>query len=80
MNNSDVLKLEIAEVEENSLGPEYSDVDVMHISRNATREGRNIFEVFREREREREKKESIWSQASGDGGLTVKSKGGRKKR
>ena len=43
MNNSGVLKLEIAEVEENSLGPEYSDVDVKHILRNATREGRNIF-------------------------------------
>ena len=34
------------ELEDYSLGPEYSDVDVKHIFRNATREGRNIFEVF----------------------------------
>ena len=51
VNNSNVSKLEIAEVEENSLGPEYSDVDVKHIVRNATMEGRNIFEVFSVREK-----------------------------
>ena len=50
MNNSECIKLEIAEVEHYSLGPEYSDVDVKHILRNATREGRNIFEVFKMKE------------------------------
>ena len=40
VNNSDVLKLEIAEVKVNSLGPEHSDVNVKHMLRNATREGR----------------------------------------
>ena len=43
MNNSECIKLEIAEVEDYSLGPEYSDVDVKHILRNATREGRFFF-------------------------------------
>ena len=33
-------------IEEISLGPEYSDIDVKHILRNATREGRTIFEIF----------------------------------
>ena len=51
VNNSDVLKLEIAEEDENSLGPECSHVDVKHIVRNATREGRNIFESFSVREK-----------------------------
>ena len=45
-NNSDRIKLEIDEVEDYSLGPEYSDVDVKHILRNTTREGRQNFEVF----------------------------------
>ena len=31
LNNIDVLKLEIAEVEKNSLAPECSDVDVKHV-------------------------------------------------
>ena len=39
-------KKEIDEVEDCSLGPEYSDVDVKHILRNATGESGNIFEVF----------------------------------
>ena len=43
MNSSQVFKVEIAEVEECSLGPEYSDVDVKHTLRSATREGRRIF-------------------------------------
>ena len=46
VNNSDCIKLEIDEVEDCSLGLEYSGVDVKHILRNATREGRNMFEVF----------------------------------
>ena len=33
------------------LGPEYSDVDVRHMLRNATREGRNFFEVFSVKEK-----------------------------
>ena len=44
--NSDSIILEINEVEDYSLSTEYSDVDVKHLSRNATREGRTIFEVF----------------------------------
>ena len=40
MNNSDCTKLEIDEVEDCSLGPEYSDVNVKLIAKNATREGR----------------------------------------
>ena len=59
-----VLKLEIAEMEQYTVGPEYSDV---------TWEVRRIFEVSNVR-----KKASIWSQASGHG-MTVKCKGGRKK-
>ena len=43
VNNSDCFKFEIAEVEDYSLGLEYSDFDVRHVLRNATREGRNIF-------------------------------------
>ena len=50
MNNSECTKLEIAEVEECSLGPEYADVDVKHFLRNATRGGRNFFEVFKVKE------------------------------
>ena len=52
VNNRECAKLEIAEVEECSLGPGYSDVDVRHTMCNATREGRNIFEVFVERKGE----------------------------
>ena len=44
VNNSYCLKkLDIDEVEECSLGPEYADVDVKQVLRNATREGRHIF-------------------------------------
>ena len=48
VNNSDCVKLEIDEVEVYSLDPEYSDVDVKHMLRNATREGGQIlkFSVF----------------------------------
>ena len=46
MNNSECIQLDIDEVEECSLGPECADIDVKQIFRNATREGRNIFEVF----------------------------------
>ena len=46
MNNSECIKLESAEVEDCSSAPKYSDVDVKRILRNATDEGRNIFEVF----------------------------------
>ena len=46
VNKSEVIKFEIADVEDYSLGPEYSDVDVKKSLRHATREGRNIFEVF----------------------------------
>ena len=60
MTLADVLKLEIAEVEENSLCPEYSDLDVKHILRIATREGRNIFKVFSVREKEKHLVASKW--------------------
>ena len=46
VNNSDCKKLEIDEVEVCSLGPEYSDVDVKHVLRTVTREGRFVFEDF----------------------------------
>ena len=46
VNNSDCIKLEIDEVEDYSLGLEYSDVDVKHILRNTTREDKKNFEVF----------------------------------
>ena len=60
VNNSQVFKVEIAEVEECSLGPEYSDVDVKHILRSATREGRRIFEVFSVREKGEHPVASKW--------------------
>ena len=47
VNNSECIQLDIDEVEECSLGPEYADIDVKKILRKATREGRNIFEVFK---------------------------------
>ena len=46
VNNSRCQKMEIAEVEDYSFGPEYSSVDVKHIFRNSTREGMTCFEVF----------------------------------
>ena len=49
--NSECINLEVAEVEGYSLGPEYSDVDVKHITRNATREGRHKLEVFSVKEK-----------------------------
>ena len=42
VNNSECKKLDIEEVEECSLEPEYADIDVKQILRKATREGRNI--------------------------------------
>ena len=51
VNNNDCIKLEIDEVEDCSLGPEYSDVDVKHTLRNAPRECRNIFEAFSVKEK-----------------------------
>ena len=50
VNNSDYMKLEIDEVEDYSLGPEYSD-DVKHFLRSATREGMKTFEVFSVKEK-----------------------------
>ena len=66
VNNSECIKLGIAEVEDCSLGPEFSDVVVKRILRNATRNGRTIFEVF-----------SV--KASGDG-MIVKDEGNSKRR
>ena len=51
VNNCDCIKLEIDEVDEYFLGPEYSDVDVKHVVRDATREGRTFFEVFSVKEK-----------------------------
>ena len=51
VNNSECIQLDIDEVEEYSLGPEYADIDVKQISRKATREDRNIFEVFKVEEK-----------------------------
>ena len=50
VNNSECIQLGIDEVEACSLGPEYADIDVKQILRKATREGRNIFEVFKVKE------------------------------
>ena len=47
VNNSECFKLEIAEVEECSLGSEYADVDVKQISRKATKEGRHFLKSSR---------------------------------
>ena len=47
-------------MEEYFLGPEFSDVDVKHVSRNATREGRNIFEVFSVKEQGEHPVASKW--------------------
>ena len=47
-------------MEEYSLGPEYSDVDVMHILRNAAREGRKIFEIFGVKEKGEQLVASKW--------------------
>ena len=60
VNNSELIKLAIAEVEENSLGPEFSDVDVKQMLRNATRESKNIFEVFSVREKGEHPVASRW--------------------
>ena len=49
-------------MEECSLGPENSDIDVKQFSSEATGQGRNIFEVFKVKEKAR-----CWSQANGDG-------------
>ena len=51
MNNIVCFQLDIDEVEECSLDPEYADIDVTQILRKATREGRNIFEVFKVKEK-----------------------------
>ena len=73
MNNSNVLKLEIAEVKENSLGPEYSSTWSIFQEMRQGKAGTFLkFTV-------REKKASIQSQATCDG-MTVKDKGNRKRR
>ena len=59
VNNSDCIKLEIGEVEECSFGPEYSDVYVKHMLRNATR-GRKHFEVFSVKEEGEHQVASKW--------------------
>ena len=46
MNNSDVLKLEIAELEDYSLGPDYSDVDVKHILKKCDKGRQGTFLKF----------------------------------
>ena len=43
VNNSDCMKLEIDEVEDCSLGPEYSDVDVKQIFEERRQEKAEIF-------------------------------------
>ena len=47
-------------MEEYFLGLEFSDVDVKHISRNATGKGRNIFEVFSVKEKGEHPVASKW--------------------
>ena len=50
VNNSECIQLDIDEVEECSLGPKYANVDVKQILREATRESRTCFEVFKVKE------------------------------
>ena len=50
VNNSECIHLDIDEVEECSMGPEYADVDVKKNLRRASREGINMFEVFKVKE------------------------------
>ena len=47
VNNSDCRKLDIDEVEEHSLGPEYSDVDVKHIFKKCGKRRQNIASKWR---------------------------------
>ena len=49
-NNSECIQLDIDEVEECSSCLEYADVDVKMIFRKASREGRNIFKIFKVKE------------------------------
>ena len=51
VNNSECKQLDIDEVEECSLGPEYVDIDLTQILRKTTGEGRNIFEDFKVKEK-----------------------------
>ena len=60
VNNSDCINLDIDEVEECSLGPEYSVVDVKHILRTATREARFVIEVFSVKARDEHLVASKW--------------------
>ena len=50
VNNRECMQLDIEEVEECSLGPEYASIDVMRFLRKAIREGRNILKVFEVKE------------------------------
>ena len=43
VNNSECVQLDIDEVEECSLGPEYADVDVKQILRKGDKRRQNIF-------------------------------------
>ena len=60
VNNSECIQLDIDEVEECSLGPQYGDVDVKKILRRVSREGRNIFEVFKMKEKGEHPVASKW--------------------
>ena len=51
MKNSECIQLDIDELEECSLGSKYADIDVKQFLRKATREGRNIVEVFKLKEK-----------------------------
>ena len=57
-----------------SLGPEYADIDMKQILRRATREGRNIFKVFKVKE------EGEHHVASGDGRIVKDTGYGKRKK
>ena len=70
VNISDCINLEIDEVEDSSLGPEYSDVDVKHILRNERKNGHLVASKWRWDDCQRQRKsqeEKAWKESQGLG-------------